>query len=239
LNSDTGFNGEGYLASITGSWEGLFYSLYNNPNGTVSFLTGSLSDPVFTGTTLNATGWLDRTGTYTTTGTYTSFPSILFPVPGLTPDGYPTLVDVQANMVSGYETSVPGMIGIGAFASSDSSLSFNEDGFSGNRIYGGYSPADQQHYAILGNISGTVAGGHMRLDGTGIRYMDANYLGTMDLSYRGIYTGTAPNYLFNSFIGAARYDLQPLTFSGSISDDNSFIYFNGETISYANPPDGL
>jgi hypothetical protein len=237
LNSEAGFNGEGYLASITGSWEGLFYSLYHNPNGTVSFLTGSLSDPAFTGTTLNAAGTLYRTGTYATTGTNPNFQDILFPVPGLTPDGYPTLVDVQANMVNGYETSVPGMIGIGAFASSGSS--FNEDGFSGSRIYAGYSPADQEHFAILGTIAGTVAGGHVRLDGTGIRYMDANYLGTMDLSYRGIYTGTPEDYSFDSFIGAARYDLQPLTFSGSISDPTSFIYFDGETISYAGLLDGL
>lgn len=229
LNSSTGFNGEGYLASIPGSWEGLFYSLYNNSDGTVSFLTGSLSDPAFMGTTLNATGTLYRTGTYATTGPYTNFSSVLFPVPGLTTlDGYPSLVDVQANLVNGYVTSVPGMVGIAAFAGTGGS--FDADGFSGTRNYGAYglSPADGEPYAILGNISGTVAGGHVRLDGTGIRYMDANYLGTMDLSYRGIYT-TLEGFLFDSFIGAASYNLQPLAFGGSLDSTPAFLYRDGTT----------
>src|SRR4030042_1003388 len=110
----------GYLAGIPGSWEGLFDALYREGD-TVSFLTGSLSDPAFTGTTLNATGTLTRTGAYAvpTAGQYMSAPDptiLLFrdisDVPAVT---------LELGSMSGYFTTAGRFVGVEATATAGGS----------------------------------------------------------------------------------------------------------------------
>jgi len=197
---------DAYLVGVPGSWEGLFAGLYWKGD-TVKFLTGTMSDPAFTGTTLNATGTIVRSVTaYPTVGALTSFPNI----------GMPVFADISAGaqptsafgVVSGYQTPTGGIIGIGRTSSTGGSYSYIAPTWTGTYgYYGGAAP-----FFFLGDMAGTDDGaGHITLEGTNLSYMDQYYYGALSLRYRGSYTGAS-----YATVGTGVYILNPLAYSGVV-----------------------
>ncbi|MFH1373926.1 MAG: FecR family protein [bacterium] len=229
--SGTGF--DGYLASLPGSWEGLFDSLCREGD-TVSFLKGSLSDPAFAGTTLNATGTIERAGAYPVPpdGLYMPFadgPMLLFKNISQVP-----AVTDQFGLVSGYRTAAGGIVAVGAAATTGS---YTNIGTTWTWQYGGYRQLPSNNpYVFIGEVTGTDDElGHITLESTTpTRYMDAAYSGTISLRYRGVYVGQ----VYDS-IGTAQYNVQPLAFEGQDSGQGNYFWKYGSSLLSGGSLEGL
>lgn len=233
-----GNNFDGFIAGIPGSWQGLLEAIYCSGTS-VSFLRGILADPAFSydNLTLNATGNVVKTGNYqiSSSAEYMNFENIYFPLfSGRFSPSEPTRVytifDFSGGYgeVWGYQTITGGIVAVGAASTAD----YFEAGFSdvsGTIKFGKYGMNyDEAPFVFLGDIKRTMTqvtpdpGNpdytyyRLQLEGNAVRYMDMNYLGTMDVRYVGVYSPPMEGYDFNS-IGTFRYILQPLAYNGTVS----------------------
>ena len=200
---------DAYLVGIPGSWEGLFDGMYWQGD-TVKFLTGSLRDPAFAGTNLNATGTVTRGATaYPTVGALTSFPNIAMPVFSDIFSG--TEMTSALGVVSGYQTPTGGIVGIGRTSSTGGTYSAMPASWTWT--YGAYV-AGAMPFFFLGDLAGTDDGaGHITLEGTDATYLNQNYFGTVSLRYRGTYSGASYDT-----VGTGVFKLEPLAFGGAVQD---------------------
>jgi hypothetical protein len=228
----------GYFMGVSGTWEGLSSSIYVTGSG-AGYITGSLSGAYDPDThALSGSGPATRTpilgNTTITPGALDDALETLGCVSGSCTYGYPIPVfssitiggsiSPAEDVVNGELVGIPiesgGALGVWGVTTSDGTYSNDGELSTWSGMYGQYSYSPD--FYMLGSISGTDdLAGHVSISG-GLTYMDHEFLGSIDLNYRGVYD----NEGFYQSIGSGTYTLEPLAFIGYWGGYGSTLYYN-------------
>lgn len=225
---------EGYLGGVLGSWEGLFNSIYVDPDGGAGFIYGALSGDV-TGSQLSATGTMTKTaalGTVADPAAELELDDFFFPVPLIgTPDTDPTVEGLLTANVDNADTER--WLGVFSLTATDAMAEVYPTDVYDFANDGNYGTEDVPYY-MAGYLDVVNDGaGHLAVDNYAfvnaagktvtdrIFYLDPLYHGTYDMSYRGVYD-TEGNI---SLAGSGMFVLDPLDYSGSWGSEGT-LYFN-------------
>lgn len=246
---------DGYFLGQTGSLEALLSTIYVD-SGDIGYLLGDLSGDYTVDDTTGEVSFYAGGSVYRISqGTTTLTPAELSNALGQSSIQFPA--------------PVPGSIYVGEGSGVGTTYSLSTAGIDlGNKLIGiwsaqtlgtfsnpdrvpvwtdvyaqGADAAANAAYYMLGDISGTDdLKGHVGIYGDGITYLDENYLGTVSLTYRGVYD-TALTYDNYSGIGAGTFTLQPLAYAGQTGDflDGfySLVYNEGGIFEPAGTAQGL
>ncbi len=224
-----------FLAGIPGSWQGLLTGL-TNKEGSISFITGNLSDLNYTGSgDLSASGSITRDTGYSSSGI---FSSLDIPVPAFASVNMGSSFSVMvlpgsSGYVKGYETSTGGVAGIWGFYTSGGSYSNTGGVGTWYANYGAFCPSTP--YAFLGDITLTDdLAGHTSITGNdSIYYMDDRYFGLFSLQHRGVYTYNEVTYGYDyESVASGTYKLAPLKYHGTWSPPTT-LYYNADGYMYS------
>jgi FecR protein len=234
---------EGYLGGVLGSWEGLFSSIYVDPDGGAGFIYGNLSGDVTNGQ-LTADGGVVKTaalGTVADPAAELELADLFHPALILgTPDADPM---VEGLLTANIDTGADRWLGIYSVTSTDTGYaSLAADALYGLANSGSYTgltgngTPTEIPYLMVGYVNilddqmadGQI--GHVSVNDTGnIFYIDPLYHGTYDMAYRGIYDAAGDMAL----AGSGMFILDPLDYSGfwGIPTGNEpppFLYHNAD-----------
>ncbi|MBI9082536.1 MAG: FecR domain-containing protein [Desulfobacterales bacterium] len=209
---------KGYLGGTLGSWEGLFTSIFMNPDGGAGFSIGTLSGDV-TDSQLTASGGILKG-------------EVLGNIPGADAAGFeleledwgdfptPGFSEDDTAMVEGVETvnaenDRPLFLGI---YNTTGSGDLNLDSGYGNYRQSGlidYEEAGGQNYLLMGYVKVENDGaGHVSINDFGnLSYLDPLYHGTYTLGVRWADDGEGSG----EYITAGTIELEPLDFSTSLN----------------------
>ncbi len=220
------------LASVPGSWYGLFTGVYRKGTAIGLLTSADLYDPNYiAGGEIKASGTMQRTPVAATNDTaLRNFNDI--PVPVLGSYGQAMEESMVSGLLKGYGTTTGGILGFwGTTAEGGSYEGFGSpwQGIIGR--YGDYYDSVHEgyvSYALLGNFAGEddLSGGHTKMSADSIYYLDENYLGTASFEYRG-YKPAGDAY---GVAGTGVYKLASLAWRGYWGVDEG--YYHGPASLY-------